>query len=200
MAHLDYEDRIREIRLAEQKGLGLIAKEPVALAVCRSFGDRDFKPISGSKEIVTAIPEVTCLRLNRSHKFIALVCDGIPDIMQNEEILSELDFGRDPDPVADTKAACANLVNEAYKRGSGDNVTVVMARFQWETIQAHDLFMEALPVVRPKGKPCPSPGFTAAAALKRKLAEDTDASTGKKSKAAPAAPTGVVVVKATPSR
>jgi len=165
VAHMGFEERVREIRRAEQQGLGLIGKEPTALAVSSSFGDRDFKPVTCGKEIITVTPEVQCMRLDRSHKFIALVCDGIPDVMENESIVFDLAFVRDPsNSAADTKLACKALVQEAYNRGSGDNMSVILARFQWENVA---LAPPAKPAVLRAG----ASDESAVAALKRKHRE-----------------------------
>merc|ERR1712072_691306 len=52
--------------------------------------------------------------------------------MRNEEAIFELDYVREAaNPQAEVKNACGALVQEAYKRGSEDNLTVVLARLQW---------------------------------------------------------------------
>ena len=51
-----------------------------------------------------------------------------PDVMRNEDIVQELLIKRDPSPARDVRAACGALVQEAYKRGSGDNLTVILVR------------------------------------------------------------------------
>merc|ERR1712151_804748 len=57
--------------------------------------------------------------------------------MKNEDVIFELDYIRDPaNPQADAKLACGSLVQEAYKRGSEDNLTAVLARFQWQDVDA----------------------------------------------------------------
>lgn len=43
MAHGDFEEKRRELRRARAQGLGHVASPPVALAVTRAMGDRDFK-------------------------------------------------------------------------------------------------------------------------------------------------------------
>merc|ERR1712072_1438084 len=93
VAHHGYEEKVREIRRAAAQGLGVIGKEPVALAVSRSLGDRHFKAVMGS-DLLIATPEVRCYRLDKSHKFLALMCDGITDVMRNEEAVFELDYVR----------------------------------------------------------------------------------------------------------
>lgn len=132
VAHEGYDERVRELRRAKALGLGTIGKEPVALAVSRALGDREFKAVTG-KALLVPTPDVRCIRLERSHKFIALMCDGIPDVMRNEEAVWELDFAREEgNSAAGVRAACGALVQEAYKRGSEDNLTVIMVRFDWD--------------------------------------------------------------------
>jgi len=134
VAHEGYEDKVREIRRAAAQGLGVIAKEPVALAVSRSLGDRYFKSVTGA-HLLLATPGVRCLRLDKSHKFLALMCDGISDVMRDEQAVFELDYVREAaSPQAEVKTACGALVQEAYKRGSEDNLTVLLARLQWADV------------------------------------------------------------------
>lgn len=134
VAQSGYEEKVKEIRRAQAQGLGVIGKEPVALAVSRSLGDRHFKAVTG-KNLLVATPEVRCLRLDKSHKFLALMCDGIPDVMSNEESVFALDYIQKPStPQNEVKAACGNLVQEAYKRGSEDNLTALLARLQWADV------------------------------------------------------------------
>lgn len=139
VAHRGYEERVREIRRAQAQGLGTIGKEPVALAVSRSLGDRHFKAVTG-KELLVATPGVRTVQLNKSTKFVALMCDGILDVMRNEEAVYELDFarGKQDDAAAGARAACGALVQEAYKRGSGDNLTVIFVQVELEDASSAD--------------------------------------------------------------
>jgi len=144
VAHVGYDEKVREIRRARSQGLGTIAKEPVALAVSRSLGDREFKAVTG-KELLVSTPSVRTVRLNRSCKFIALMCDGISDVMTNEEVVFELNFERKLDDAsANARAVCGSLVQEAYRRGSGDNLTVVFVSLEWasESMAQNGICME----------------------------------------------------------
>eukprot|EP00913_Durusdinium_trenchii_P033060 g30951.t1 len=47
VAKADYEEKMRELRRAKAQGLGTIGQPPVALAVSRAMGDRDFKEADG---------------------------------------------------------------------------------------------------------------------------------------------------------
>jgi len=113
------------------------------------------------------------------------MCDGIPDVMRNEEAVFELDFVRDEaNPTKDVKEACGKLVQEAYKRGSQDNLTVVLVRFQWEVLPKPKEVSREVPKAAPKEVPkesqakpsdaatdVPLPGESAVDALKRKHEE-----------------------------
>jgi len=129
VAQKGYQDRVLEIIRAEQQGLGMIGKPPVAMAVSRSLGDRDFKKTTRGTDIITATPEVHMLRLDASIKFVALMSDGITDTMMNEEMVGLLDRHG-----SEGNSACKSLVQEALARGSSDNVTVVLARFEWASM------------------------------------------------------------------
>eukprot|EP00747_Dinoflagellata_sp_TGD_P132597 gnl/TRDRNA2_/TRDRNA2_175094_c3_seq3.p1 gnl/TRDRNA2_/TRDRNA2_175094_c3~~gnl/TRDRNA2_/TRDRNA2_175094_c3_seq3.p1 ORF type:complete len:597 (-),score=190.75 gnl/TRDRNA2_/TRDRNA2_175094_c3_seq3:42-1778(-) len=167
VAHEGYEEKIRDIRRAKAQGLGTIAKEPIALAVSRALGDREFKAVTG-KALLIATPGVRCIQLNRTMKFFAIMCDGIPDVMRNEEIIGSLAQKRDPTSYeADVRAACGALVQEAYKRGSEDNLTVILVRLLWEGAAANDhtSFIQPLPDDLGLGD---QPAESAAAASKRR--------------------------------
>merc|ERR1719464_62773 len=130
VAHQGYEERLRELRRAQAQGLGTIGKEPVALDISRALGDREFKAVSG-KALLVPTPGVRVAKIDESHKFVALVCGGIPTVMTNADIVAELDLIREADPVVDVRASCGSLVQEAYNRGSVDNLTAILVRLDW---------------------------------------------------------------------
>jgi len=125
VAHKDFEKKEREQRKAEAQGMGKTGQEPQLVHLTRALGDRDFKGPSG-KELITVKPDVRCIRLDPSHRFVALACAGISDVMANEEVIFELAFVRES-----LKASCASVVQEAFKRGSEENLTVILAKFEW---------------------------------------------------------------------
>eukprot|EP00434_Breviolum_minutum_P046540 symbB.v1.2.042170.t1/scaffold9389.1/size3413/1 len=156
---------MREIRRQQALGMGFAGKEPVALAVSRAIGDRDFKAVTG-KALLTAQPDV------RTHMSMALMCDGISDVMRDEEICAELEMRRPgpPDPVKRCRIACGALVQEAYKRGSEDNLTVIFVRFQWEGGYKEAPLPSSHPFAKAMAEAA-SKGNTAAAASKKRRQE-----------------------------
>jgi protein phosphatase PTC2/3 len=60
------------------------------LALSRALGDFVFKKNeskNAEEQIVTAYPDVESKDLSNDHEFILIACDGIWDVMTNEEVL-----------------------------------------------------------------------------------------------------------------
>ena len=62
---------------------------PGRLSVSRTFGDIEAKEekFGGMKGVVVALPDITEIELNDEYNFIILGCDGIFDVISNEELL-----------------------------------------------------------------------------------------------------------------
>ena len=62
---------------------------PGRLSVSRTFGDVEAKneKFGGNKNVVVALPDITEIELNDEFNLIILGCDGIYDVLSNEEIL-----------------------------------------------------------------------------------------------------------------
>eukprot|EP00026_Physarum_polycephalum_P000597 Phypoly_transcript_00598.p1 GENE.Phypoly_transcript_00598~~Phypoly_transcript_00598.p1 ORF type:complete len:432 (-),score=105.57 Phypoly_transcript_00598:1020-2315(-) len=66
-----------------------IARIDGMLAVSRAMGDMDFKddptkPIS--EQAVSSVPEITTIELTEQHEFVVLACDGLWDVLTNQEV------------------------------------------------------------------------------------------------------------------
>lgn len=60
------------------------------LALSRALGDFVFKKNEkkrAEEQIVTALPDVEVRELTDDHEFIVIACDGIWDVLSNEEVL-----------------------------------------------------------------------------------------------------------------
>lgn len=123
VAAADFDEKYKKIRQAKAQGLGTIAKDPVALAVSRSFGDREFKIPA---PLLTAKPDVEVLHLTPAHKGIMLSCDGVFDVMTNDEVTAIM--GKN---INKPRATCGAVVNEAFTRGSEDNLTAICVFFEY---------------------------------------------------------------------
>lgn len=92
------------------------------LALSRAIGDRSERPA------VTADPELTAVPLTDADEFLVLATDGLWDVMSSSDavayIRALLENSVEYDNERDTIAAL--VVEEALRRGSYDNITVVI--------------------------------------------------------------------------
>ncbi|PKU59884.1 probable protein phosphatase 2C 59 [Dendrobium catenatum] len=58
-----------------------------------------------------------------SLEFLILASDGLWDVVTNEEAVAMIK------PIDDPEEAAKRLMQEAYQRGSADNITCVVVRF-----------------------------------------------------------------------
>lgn len=70
---------------------GFIAEGRVngSLNLSRALGDMEYKQareLSAGEQMVTALPEVRTLHLESGHEFLLLACDGIWDVLTNQEV------------------------------------------------------------------------------------------------------------------
>lgn len=75
------------------------------------------------KQYVVADPEIQEEKIDNSLEFLILASDGLWDVVTNEEAVAMIK------PIQDPKQAAERLMQEAYQRGSADNITCVVVRF-----------------------------------------------------------------------
>ncbi|CAI5445497.1 unnamed protein product [Caenorhabditis angaria] len=103
------------------------------LALSRALGDFLFKTNeekSAEEQMVTAFPDIISDRLTPDHEFIVLACDGIWDVMSNQEVVDFVrqQFAEKKDP----QSICEDLLTkclapDCQMGGLGcDNMTVVI--------------------------------------------------------------------------
>ncbi|XVF37065.1 hypothetical protein REPUB_Repub19eG0113400 [Reevesia pubescens] len=86
------------------------------LAVSRAFGDKLLKPY------VVAEPEIQEEEID-GVDFIIIASDGLWNVLSNKDAVALVQ------DIADAEAAATKLIKEAYARGSSDNITCVVVRF-----------------------------------------------------------------------
>ncbi|XP_022705831.1 probable protein phosphatase 2C T23F11.1 isoform X2 [Varroa jacobsoni] len=103
------------------------------LALSRAFGDFVFKKNEkkpAHEQIVTAFPDVTVEPLTPDHEFVVLACDGIWDVMSNEEVIEfirvRLAERMEPEIVASSKttACIPNCILWNYAGYIGKKTTI----------------------------------------------------------------------------
>lgn len=87
------------------------------LAVSRAFGDKLLK------QYVVAEPEIQEEEID-GVQFLIIASDGLWNVVSNKDAVDIVQG------ISDTEAASRKLIEEAYARGSSDNITCVIVRFE----------------------------------------------------------------------
>lgn len=94
------------------------------LSVSRAFGDLDAKPF------VTHLPDVFKYKLDKTDKFYVLACDGLWDVLSNQEVINYiLDNCYDKtlqNRINKNFNIAAQLAEYALHKGSTDNVSIIV--------------------------------------------------------------------------
>ena len=118
-------------RIEKAGGYVIMRRVNGCLAVSRALGDYEFKTTKKMPSIeqqVSPLPEIMVIKRDYEHdEFLVLACDGVWDVMSNQEVL---DFVRKQFQVhKDRGLICDNLIEECFQRGSRDNISVVLVIF-----------------------------------------------------------------------
>jgi len=97
------------------------------LALTRALGDVDLQPA------VTHEPEVIEREVTEEDQFVILACDGLWDMISNEQAVKIASKQKSP------VHAAAKLRDYAYSLGSGDNISVVVVSFCKEGATTHTI-------------------------------------------------------------
>ncbi|CAI9094440.1 OLC1v1030184C2 [Oldenlandia corymbosa var. corymbosa] len=99
------------------------------LNVARALGDWHMEGLKhGDGGPLSAEPELMSTRLTEEDEFLIIGCDGIWDVFMSQ---NAVDFARRKlQEHNDPEMCCKDLVEEALKRRSGDNLSVVVVCFQ----------------------------------------------------------------------
>ena len=90
------------------------------LSLSRAFGDLNATPY------ITHLPDIYNYELNKNDKFIILACDGVWDVLSNQEAVDFILTLMQENPKVDY---AAELMNYAYLKKSTDNITIIIHFF-----------------------------------------------------------------------
>ncbi|XP_066553246.1 protein phosphatase 1B isoform X1 [Amia ocellicauda] len=117
-------------RIQNAGGSVMIQRVNGSLAVSRALGDYDYKCVDGkgpTEQLVSPEPEVYEIPRAEEDEFVVLACDGIWDVMSNEELC---EFVRSRLEVTDDlEKVCNSVVDTCLHKGSRDNMSVVLVCF-----------------------------------------------------------------------
>jgi len=84
------------------------------LAVSRSFGDIDVEPY------ISCVPDIFRYKIEKDDKFVVVACDGLWDVMTNQEVSNFVLKQNKTENIAE------KLAIYAIKKGSTDNLTIII--------------------------------------------------------------------------
>ncbi|CEG35312.1 protein phosphatase [Plasmopara halstedii] len=121
-----------ERKRIEQAG-GLVRSNRVNgdLAVSRALGDFSYKAradLPAEKQQVSAEPEIQVQKIEKTEEFLVLACDGIWDVMSNDEICAYIRQLMN-DGEMDLKLIAEEILDNCLRAGSRDNMSVVIVKF-----------------------------------------------------------------------
>ncbi|KAL4641194.1 protein phosphatase 1B isoform X1 [Arapaima gigas] len=114
-------------RIQNAGGSVMIQRVNGSLAVSRALGDYDYKCVDGkgpTEQLVSPEPEVFEIPRSQEDEFVVLACDGIWDVMSNEELC---EFVKSRLEVTDDlEKVCNAVVDTCLHKGSRDNMSIVL--------------------------------------------------------------------------
>nr|XP_023676012.1 protein phosphatase 1B-like isoform X1 [Paramormyrops kingsleyae] len=117
-------------RIVRAGGSVTVQRVNGSLAVSRALGDFDYKCANGrspTEQQVSPEPEVYEVERSEDDEFALLACDGIWDVMSNEDACS---FIRSRLQLQDNlEEVCNSLLDTCLHKGSRDNMSVVLVCF-----------------------------------------------------------------------
>lgn len=119
-------------RIQNAGGSVMIQRVNGSLAVSRALGDFEYKNVQGKgpcEQLVSPEPEIIEIeRTAEEDEFVILACDGIWDVMSNEELCA---YVRSRMLLTDNlKDICNQVVDVCLHKGSRDNMSIVIIAFE----------------------------------------------------------------------
>ncbi|XP_058974545.1 protein phosphatase 1B isoform X2 [Musca domestica] len=117
-------------RIHNAGGSVMIKRVNGTLAVSRALGDYDFKNVENKgqcEQLVSPEPEIFCQPRQDTDEFLVLACDGIWDVMSNEDVCS---FVHSRLKISSDLVNIANeVVDTCLHKGSRDNMSIIIIAF-----------------------------------------------------------------------
>lgn len=117
-------------RIEKAGGSVMIQRINGSLAVSRALGDFEYKmepKLSPTEQLVSPEPDVSCLERENNDEFLLLACDGVWDVMSNEEVISFILAKMKI--TNDLVYVCNELMDTCLAKGSRDNMSVILVAF-----------------------------------------------------------------------
>ena len=122
---------------------------PGQLSVSRTFGDIQAKDekFGGNKTAIIALPDITEIELDDNYNFILMACDGIFDVLKNEELLECIKIVIKEKNITNFKDVnmhqlCGDfadmIIKSALAKDSFDNVSCIVIAINLDSLSIDD--------------------------------------------------------------
>lgn len=117
-------------RIHRAGGSVMIKRVNGTLAVSRALGDFDYKNVKNKgqcEQLVSPEPEIFCQIREDADEFLVLACDGIWDVMSNEDVCS---FIHSRLKITHDLVTISNqVIDTCLHKGSRDNMSIIIIAF-----------------------------------------------------------------------
>lgn len=117
-------------RIQNAGGSVMIQRVNGSLAVSRALGDYEYKCVEGRgpcEQLVSPEPEVYDYQRTSNDEFVVLACDGIWDVMSNDELM---EFIHSRCRITnDLVKICNEILDLCLNKGSRDNMSLIIVAF-----------------------------------------------------------------------
>ena len=104
-------------RIEKAGGTVMMQRVNGTLAVSRALGDFDYKRVDGIKpecQLVSPEPEVHCMERRDTDEFMLLACDGVFDVMKNEDVIEYVSYRLGL--TDDLEKVCCDLIDKCLNK------------------------------------------------------------------------------------
>ncbi|KAK3737911.1 hypothetical protein RRG08_028536 [Elysia crispata] len=122
---------IEKDRIQKAGGSVMIQRVNGSLAVSRALGDFEYKNVEGKgpcEQLVSPEPEIFVEDRNPEDQFLVLACDGIWDVMSNNELCEFIEHRMRI--TNSLEEVCNQVVDTCLIKGSRDNMSIVLIAFE----------------------------------------------------------------------
>jgi serine/threonine protein phosphatase PrpC len=126
-------EETRFVENGEEHVIAKVVRETSKMSCSRSFGDREYKEnedLDAAHQAVTAVPGIIVHERTHQDAFLVLACDGIFDVMTNEEVgafvATSVQEGLAKEEEYVLPKVADRLLRECLDRGSSDNMSCII--------------------------------------------------------------------------
>eukprot|EP00036_Acanthoecidae_sp_10tr_P019573 CAMPEP_0206303950 /NCGR_PEP_ID=MMETSP0106_2-20121207/9497_1 /ASSEMBLY_ACC=CAM_ASM_000206 /TAXON_ID=81532 /ORGANISM="Acanthoeca-like sp., Strain 10tr" /LENGTH=411 /DNA_ID=CAMNT_0053734753 /DNA_START=402 /DNA_END=1638 /DNA_ORIENTATION=- len=125
------QQHVETTRVIEAGGYIVMGRVCGNLAVSRALGDFMYKEVRSlppERQKISNYADITCVERTEAHDFLIVACDGIWDVVTNQQAVSFVNrLWKNGDPA---EVVAEKLLDHCLRRGSTDNMSALIIYFR----------------------------------------------------------------------